>query len=103
MTDIPSILLAGFCGIAFGILYFAWLGRSVALLHTPRASTAGFALGMTCRLGAALAAAAVMIATFPGLPSIIAACAGFLLARIVSVRMMARHPGPRHAGGACED
>ncbi len=79
--------LAGAAGFAFGLAYFAMLGRNVALFLQGGGLAA--AAGLTiARLAAAVAAFA--IAAKLGVLPLLASLLGFLAARFVALRVARR-------------
>lgn len=89
MLMLPSAAAALLAGLLFGLVYFAMLGRSVALfLHGAGAL---LAVGMTLMRLAAAAAAFALAARF-GAPALLGALLGFLAARFVALRL---HRSPR--------
>ena len=84
----PLTLAMALAGVAFGFLYFAALRRTVALLAARR-SWAAPLLFTGSRIGAALLFLA--LAATQGAAPLLAAFAGFLVARAFALRAVRRN------------
>lgn len=84
----PLVLAMAFAGVAFGLLYFAALRRTVAHL-AARSGWATPLLFTVARIGAALIF--LTLAATLGAAPLLAAFAGFLVARALVVRAVRRN------------
>jgi len=87
-AEAPLILAMSAAGVAFGLLYFAALRRTVAHL-AARSGWATPLLFTVSRIGAALVFLA--LAAMLGAAPLLAAFAGFLVARALALRAVRRN------------
>lgn len=88
-TLIGDLVMGGLAGLALGGLHLLWLGRAVAGLGQPGRGLNRLLAGAALRLAMVIAGfAAVAWAAAQTGPALIAALAGFVLARSVGLRRL---------------
>ncbi len=90
ISSLGALLIAGLTGFFLGVMYFAWLWRSVASLATAKRAPSGLLFDAVLRFSALAAVVAVLLWFEIAPLLLLLGGLGFFLARLVATTVLVR-------------